>query len=177
MVDRIPGSQAVVTRLNSTNPASYRSWRLANSSGRASGNRDSSSGAHAPCFFEGLGKVSRLEDGQLRQFFNKFGEISHFNSSLQNIFQNELRQFWLPEISHVFHGRDIFAPAAAHLANGVALSELGSPVSDPALARPGYRNFYLPHRRDPFAGFRTARDSQAGRRARLAEPRGCFGQA
>lgn len=31
----------------------------------------------------------------------------------------------------------------------------GGPVTDPALKRPGFRNFYLPHRRDPFAGFRT----------------------
>ncbi len=31
----------------------------------------------------------------------------------------------------------------------------GGPVTDAALARPGFRNFYLPHRRDPFAGFRT----------------------
>ena len=48
-------------------------------------------------------------------------------------------QLWLPEISHVFHGRDIFAPVAAHLANGAALSDLGTPVSDPvrlALPRP-----------------------------------------
>lgn len=35
----------------------------------------------------------------------------------------------------------------------------GGPFTDPALARPGYRNFYLPHRRDPFAGLRTARQS------------------
>lgn len=32
----------------------------------------------------------------------------------------------------------------------------GGPVTDPSLRRPGFRNFYLPHRRDPFAGFRTA---------------------
>jgi iron(II)-dependent oxidoreductase len=32
----------------------------------------------------------------------------------------------------------------------------GGPVTDPHLKRPGFRNFYLPHRRDPFAGFRTA---------------------
>jgi EgtB-related family protein len=32
----------------------------------------------------------------------------------------------------------------------------GGPVTDAALKRPGFRNFYLPHRRDPFAGFRTA---------------------
>jgi len=31
----------------------------------------------------------------------------------------------------------------------------GSPYTDTALKRPGFRNFYLPHRRDPFAGFRT----------------------
>ena len=32
----------------------------------------------------------------------------------------------------------------------------GSWVTDPALARPTYRNFYTPERRDPFIGFRTA---------------------
>lgn len=32
----------------------------------------------------------------------------------------------------------------------------GGPVTDVSLKRPGFRNFYLPHRRDPFAGFRTA---------------------
>jgi S-adenosyl-L-methionine hydrolase (adenosine-forming) len=39
-------------------------------------------------------------------------------------------RFWLDRVSATFHGRDIFAPAAAHLANGVALSELGSPITD-----------------------------------------------
>jgi S-adenosyl-L-methionine hydrolase (adenosine-forming) len=34
-------------------------------------------------------------------------------------------QFWLDKISYVFHGRDIFAPVAGHLANGVSLTELG----------------------------------------------------
>jgi len=29
-----------------------------------------------------------------------------------------------------FHGRDVFAPVAAHVANGVALSELGEPIED-----------------------------------------------
>jgi len=40
-------------------------------------------------------------------------------------------QYWLPEISHVFHGRDIFAPSAAHLAIGVPLDKLGTPIDDP----------------------------------------------
>lgn len=41
------------------------------------------------------------------------------------------RQFWLGTISHVFHGRDIFSPVAAHLANGVSLAELGTAFDDP----------------------------------------------
>jgi S-adenosyl-L-methionine hydrolase (adenosine-forming) len=40
-------------------------------------------------------------------------------------------KYRLPDVSHVFHGRDIFAPAAAHLAAGVPLSALGSRISDP----------------------------------------------
>jgi hypothetical protein len=38
-------------------------------------------------------------------------------------------RFWLPQVSATFHGRDIFAPVAAHLACGVALAELGTAVS------------------------------------------------
>jgi S-adenosyl-L-methionine hydrolase (adenosine-forming) len=38
-------------------------------------------------------------------------------------------------VSRTFHGRDLFAPAAAHLAVGVALEALGPPVAPDALAR------------------------------------------
>ena len=38
---------------------------------------------------------------------------------------------WLARVSDVFHGRDLFAPVAAHLANGVSLEELGTPFHDP----------------------------------------------
>jgi S-adenosylmethionine hydrolase len=40
---------------------------------------------------------------------------------------------WLEPVSHVFHGRDIFAPVAAHLANGVFFDELGTAISDPVM--------------------------------------------
>lgn len=40
-------------------------------------------------------------------------------------------QFWREEISKVFHGRDIFAPVAGHLAAGVPLVALGTPMDDP----------------------------------------------
>ncbi len=33
--------------------------------------------------------------------------------------------YWLPRVSHTFHGRDIFAPVAAYLARGVPLNALG----------------------------------------------------
>jgi S-adenosylmethionine hydrolase len=39
----------------------------------------------------------------------------------------------LEHISPVFHGRDIFAPAAAHLVVGVDLRRMGPPVTDPVL--------------------------------------------
>jgi S-adenosylmethionine hydrolase len=42
-------------------------------------------------------------------------------------------EYWLPEVSHVFHGRDIFAPVAAHLARGVPLEKLGTPFANPVL--------------------------------------------
>jgi len=41
----------------------------------------------------------------------------------------------LDSISRTFHGRDIFAPAAAHLATGVPLAELGPPVDPEGLIR------------------------------------------
>jgi hypothetical protein len=45
----------------------------------------------------------------------------------------ELRaeEFRLPVVSRTFHGRDVFAPAAAHVTLGVELARLGPPVSDP----------------------------------------------
>jgi S-adenosylmethionine hydrolase len=41
------------------------------------------------------------------------------------------KAYMLDRISHTFHGRDIFSPAAAHLASGLELGKLG-PALDPA---------------------------------------------
>jgi len=54
-------------------------------------------------------------------------------------------RFWLSAISATFHGRDIFAPVAAHLVRGTPVSELGTPVAEltpvqaftPQVLRPG----------------------------------------
>lgn len=40
-------------------------------------------------------------------------------------------RYWLPEVSHVFHGRDIFSPCAAHLATGISLNMMGTAINDP----------------------------------------------
>ena len=39
-------------------------------------------------------------------------------------------EFFLPKISSTFHGRDIFAPIAAHLSMGTPVSDLGSGIGD-----------------------------------------------
>ena len=44
-------------------------------------------------------------------------------------------EYALDSVSRTFHGRDLFAPAAAHLALGVELAELGPPLAPDALAR------------------------------------------
>ena len=52
----------------------------------------------------------------------------------------EAPAYRLPAVSQTFHGRDVFAPAAAHLASGIALERLGPRISDPVrLALPGCR--------------------------------------
>jgi S-adenosyl-L-methionine hydrolase (adenosine-forming) len=44
-------------------------------------------------------------------------------------------RYALENVSRTFHGRDLFAPAAAHLALGVDIAELGPPVASEALRR------------------------------------------
>jgi hypothetical protein len=61
-------------------------------------------------------------------------------------------RFWLPQVSTVFHGRDIFAPTAAHLAAGVLLDALGSPLSDP-------QRLDLPHPQPAPGGWQGQVDS------------------
>lgn len=45
------------------------------------------------------------------------------------------RRFMGPQVSSTFHGRDVFAPVAAHLANGVPLAEVGPALAPGELVR------------------------------------------
>ena len=59
------------------------------------------------------------------------------NGVLTPIFENaqihsiENPELLLPRISFTFHGRDVFAPAAAHLALGRTVDEFGPAIQDP----------------------------------------------
>ncbi len=51
------------------------------------------------------------------------------NSATRAVHLNK-SAYWLPRVSNTFHGRDIFAPVAAHLSLGVPLEALGDPIDD-----------------------------------------------
>ncbi|OGO29690.1 MAG: hypothetical protein A2136_04455 [Chloroflexi bacterium RBG_16_54_11] len=52
------------------------------------------------------------------------------NNAPMDFVELDVPKYWLPEVSNVFHGRDIFAPVAAHLALGIPLREVGAPITD-----------------------------------------------
>jgi S-adenosylmethionine hydrolase len=58
---------------------------------------------------------------------------------INNVFSIDNSLYMLSEVSKTFHGRDIFAPAAAHLATGIKPSEFGLVIHDyvfPEFAKP-----------------------------------------
>ncbi|MCB9462743.1 MAG: SAM-dependent chlorinase/fluorinase [Candidatus Eisenbacteria bacterium] len=52
------------------------------------------------------------------------------SGTVEAVFVIENPSLMLADISNTFHGRDVFAPAAAYVARGVAPSEFGRQVSD-----------------------------------------------
>ena len=52
------------------------------------------------------------------------------NERVEAVHLLENRAYFLPTISRTFHGRDIFAPAAAHLSRGLSMRKLGPAVDD-----------------------------------------------
>ncbi len=79
------------------------------------------------------------DNGTLTHVLNSFGQVSSTTEAggtpvyakiPEGCVAHELDNpsFWLPQITRTFHGRDIFAPSAAHLANGADVSEMGAPV-------------------------------------------------
>lgn len=73
-----------------------------------------------------------LPDNGLLSYLLEFAKKKRL---LIEIVELNRSEFWLDEISNVFHGRDIFAPVGAHLSNGKKLSSLGSPMKDPIILK------------------------------------------
>lgn len=63
--------------------------------------------------------------------FTPFYEMAEENGWPLKVVHLDKPEYWLPKVSVVFHGRDIFSPVAAHLARGVPIEDLGTPVTDP----------------------------------------------
>lgn len=51
--------------------------------------------------------------------------------SVRGVIHLTNKEYFLEEVSRTFHGRDIFAPVAAHLSRGLDPGRLGEPVDDP----------------------------------------------
>jgi S-adenosylmethionine hydrolase len=62
---------------------------------------------------------------------------------IRHVYDITNKRFMLPHVSRTFHGRDIFAPAAAHLAKDCNPSGFGSTINDyviPTFAKPRLKN-------------------------------------
>ena len=86
----------------------------------------------------GVGSARRaiaLEAGGYRFVGPDNGIFTHVLAEQPGARVREIKNARLvrPDVSNTFHARDVFAPVAAHLARGAALSEVGPPVRDPVV--------------------------------------------
>ena len=58
-------------------------------------------------------------------------EYAEYLGTVIQLFHLNQSTYWLPEVSRVFHGRDIFSPVAAHLSRGIPLEKMGMLINDP----------------------------------------------
>lgn len=52
------------------------------------------------------------------------------NQGIEHLYELSNPKFMLPKVSNTFHGRDVFAPAAAHLDKGIKPSEFGPEITE-----------------------------------------------
>jgi hypothetical protein len=72
--------------------------------------------------------------------------LSAQREGVSHVYHITNKQYMSPQVSRTFHGRDIFAPTAAHLAKGRVPSEFGSEINDymvPKFAEPSLRKNVL----------------------------------
>jgi S-adenosyl-L-methionine hydrolase (adenosine-forming) len=61
------------------------------------------------------------------------GVLTPVIDSDSRIYELTNKKYFLPKISFTFHGRDVFAPAAAWIAKGTTLSKMGRKITDPKI--------------------------------------------
>lgn len=78
-------------------------------------------------------KPVAVQAGKYRFIAPDNGLLSYVLYELRDAFAVELNNsaYQLAGVSSTFHGRDIFAPAAAHIGKGVALRAMGTPLLNP----------------------------------------------
>jgi len=99
-------------------------------------------GVHLAVVDPGVGSARRpvaLEDAEGRVYVGPDNGLlvpaAEARGGVSRVHELANPDYALPTVSRTFHGRDLFAPAAAHLALGVALEKLGPPLDPEALAR------------------------------------------
>ena len=99
-------------------------------------------GVHLAVVDPGVGSARRplaLQDGGGRLYVGPDNGLlvpaAEKNGGVARAHELASREYALPVVSRTFHGRDLFAPAAAHLALGVPLERLGPPVDPETLVR------------------------------------------
>ena len=69
--------------------------------------------------------------------------LAAHKEKITKVYRIENPKYMLPQVSKTFHGRDIFAPAAAHLTNGVKPPNFGPETQDyifPEFTKPQTKN-------------------------------------
>jgi S-adenosyl-L-methionine hydrolase (adenosine-forming) len=77
---------------------------------------------------EACGHIYLAPDNGLLTLVTQGGLLCDSPTGGQPIFSVENQRFFRTEVSSTFHGRDIFAPVAAALAEGAEVADLGPPV-------------------------------------------------
>ena len=84
------------------------------------------------------------DNGVLSPFIKKTG---------CTVYHADNKKFFLDNISNTFHGRDIFAPVAAHIAQGTPVENIGSIITDPVIID---TNLLIKHDNEPLPDTSTA---------------------
>jgi S-adenosyl-L-methionine hydrolase (adenosine-forming) len=99
-------------------------------------------GVHLAVVDPGVGGARRplaLEDGEGRLYVGPDNGLlvpaAEAGGGIAAAHELANPRYALQPVSRTFHGRDLFAPAAAHLALGVPLAELGPPLDPEVLVR------------------------------------------